>query len=85
MEENRKPGRKAVEKETEKVNPLRNERIYVRFIQQKAGAINDPKHPLSGNKADGTVTRLCVPVLRSGAYKNVLTDSEKDFLEEATQ
>jgi hypothetical protein len=64
------------------VNPLRNERIYVRFVAKDNGL---PKgHVLSGGKADGAFTSLCVPVLRStGSYKNVLTNEEKDFLEEA--
>lgn len=65
-----------------KTNPLRNEKIYVRFVARENGL---PKgHVLSGGKADGSVTSLCVPVLRStGSLKNVLTNDEKDFLEEA--
>ena len=65
-----------------KANPLRNEKIYVRFVARENGL---PKgHVLSGGKADGSVTSLCVPVLRStGSLKNVLTNEEKDFLEEA--
>lgn len=65
-----------------KVNPLRNERIYVRFVPKDNGL---PKnHVCSGGKVDGAGTSFCVPVLRStGQYKNVLTNEEKDFLEEA--
>lgn len=65
-----------------KTNPLHNERIYVRFIMRDNGL---PKgHILSGGKADGAVTSLCVPILRStGTFKNVLTNDEKDFLENA--
>ncbi len=65
-----------------KANPLRNEKIYVRFVARENGL---PKgHVLSGGKADGAITSLCVPLLRStGSYKNVLTNEEKDFLEEA--
>lgn len=65
-----------------RVNPLRSEKVYVRFVAREDGL---PKgHVLSGGKADGAMTSLCVPVLRStGSYKNVLTNDEKDFLEEA--
>lgn len=68
--------------EAVKTNPLRKERIYVRFVAKNDGL---PKgHVLSGGKADGATTRLCVPILRStGSYKNILTNDEKDFLEEA--
>lgn len=65
-----------------KVNPLRNEKIYVRFVPKVNGL--DKRHVLSGGKADGSFVSLCVPVLRStGNYKNILTNSEKEFLEEA--
>lgn len=68
--------------EVVKVNPLRNEKIYVRFVAKENGL---PKgHVLYGGKADGAVTTVCVPILRStGSLKNVLTGDEKDFLEEA--
>lgn len=64
------------------INPLRKERIYVRFVPKEDGL---PKgHVLSGGKAEGAITSLCVPVLRStGSYKNVLTNDEKDYLESA--
>jgi hypothetical protein len=32
---------------------------------------------------DGSTITLCVPMLRSGKYKNVLTDAEKTYLEDA--
>lgn len=65
-----------------KTNPLRNEKVYLRFVP-KADSL--PKgHVLSGGKADGTFMNLCVPILRStGNYKNVLTKSEMEFLENA--
>lgn len=71
--------------ETVKTNPLRNERIYVRFVPHENGyAGSNKRHVLYGNKAEGTFVTLCVPILRStGAYKNILTNDEKDFLEEA--
>lgn len=83
MEDKIKNRKKNDEVMTEmKVNPLRNEKVYVRFVAKEDGL---PKsHVLSGGKADGAVTSLCVPIVAStGAYKNVLTNDEKDYLEEA--
>ena len=71
-----------VEMEAVKVNPLRKERIYVRFVPTKF--LDLPKnHPAWGGMMDGATDKICVPVLRStGKYKNVLTNEEKDYLEE---
>ena len=68
-----------------KVNPLRNEEVMVRFVPRKMGNEMDQKgHVMEGGLADGAGITLCVPVLRStGKYKNVLTNDEKDYLEEA--
>ena len=68
--------------ENVKVNPLRNETIYVRFVPKDVGL--EKKHVNWGGKSDGAFVSLCVPLLRStGNYKNILTNDEKDFLEEA--
>ena len=65
-----------------KVNPLRNERIYVRWVPKDNGL--EKSHVAYGSHVDGAYSVFVVPVLRStGKYKNVLTDAEKDFLEEA--
>lgn len=64
------------------VNVLRNERVIVRHIPKESGMITDPRHILYGGMADSAVRVFVVPRLRSGAYVNVLTDAEKDFLEE---
>ena len=63
-----------------KVNPLKNERVYVRWIPKDNGLPN--RHVASGGKVDGAYVTFVVPVLRSGQYKNILTDSEKEYLEE---
>ena len=65
-----------------KVNPLRNEKVYVRFVPKDNGL---PKnHVCSGGRVDGASDYFVVPVLRStNQYKNILTNAEKDFLEEA--
>lgn len=80
MEEKTAKSKKETASE-EMVNPLRKEKVYVRFIPHKDNGL--PKdHVLSGAKADGAYDTFVVPVLRStGKYKNVLTNSEKDYLE----
>ena len=65
----------------ETISCLSNKRVEVRFVP-KPGRITDPKHVLYGGMAETAVRTYTVPMLRSGAYVNVLTDSEKDFLEE---
>lgn len=70
---------------TAKVNPLKNEMVFVRFVPQKTGYGELSKgHALYGGLADGAVVTLCIPIVPStGAYKNILTNAEKDYLEEA--
>ena len=67
--------------EKEYISCLRNMKVEVRFIP-KIGRITDPKHVLYGGMAEDATRTYTVPMLRSGAYVNVLTDSEKEFLED---
>lgn len=85
MGEQTAKSRKAKEDVVEvKINPLRNERIFVRFVPQISPfAGNNPHHAASGGLMDGSGVTFCVPILRSGQYKNILTNDEKEFLEEA--
>ena len=86
MEEQAKNKKKNLkEAEDIKVNPLRNEKIYVRFVPHEGGlAGTDHKHPLYGGRANGTKTVIRLPILDStGKYKNALTKDEKAFLERA--
>lgn len=65
------------------VNPLRNERIIVKYLPKSQGIWgNDPRHVLAGGLAENASITLVVPRLTSGLYVNVLTDSEKTFLED---
>lgn len=74
MEENNTAGVKSC---------LRNERVVVRFVPKEGGMITNPKHILYGGMAEGAVRYFTVPVLQStGAFKNVLTDAEKEYLEQ---
>lgn len=62
---------------------LRNERIIIRHVPKEGGLVTNPKHILYGGMAESAVRYFTVPILgSSGAYKNVLTDDEKAFLEE---
>ena len=64
------------------INPLRKEIITVKFIPQQ-GMISDPKHVLYGGLSERSFIHVTVPKLRSGVFVNVLTDSEKEYLEAA--
>lgn len=64
------------------VNPLRNEKVIVRFIPRDNDNITDRKHVAFGGMMDNAVRGFTVPMLNNGVYKNVLTDNEKAFLED---
>lgn len=81
------PATKETEKNSVKspetiVNCLRNERIIIRHIPKESGMITNPKHILFGGMAENAVRTFVVPRLSSGMFVNILTDSEKTFLEE---
>lgn len=63
------------------INCLRNERVIVRHIPKTSNMITNPKHILYGGMAENATKTFTVPRLSSGMYVNVLTDSEKTFLE----
>lgn len=67
--------------EKKSINCLRNEKITVRFIKKQRGTVEDPRSPLYGGMAETSTRILAVPIQRSGAYVNVLTNDEKEFLE----
>ena len=62
------------------ISCLRNEVITVQYIKKDNGVITNPKHVLYGGLAETAIITLTVPKLTSGAFKNVLTNSEKAFL-----
>lgn len=64
------------------VSCLRNERVIVRHIPKERGMVTNPKHILFGGMAENASRTFVVPRLSSGMFVNVLTDSEKAFLEE---
>lgn len=66
----------------EPVNPLRNEKIIVRFIPKENDSVVDRKHVAFGGMMETAVRGFTVPMLNNGVYKNVLTDNEKTYLED---
>ena len=70
------------ESESDVINCLRNERIIDKHVPKRTGMITNEKHILFGGMAEGAVRVFVVPKLSSGMYVNVLTDSEKSYLEE---
>lgn len=68
----------------EPVNCLKNERIIVRFVPSPTAMVQRKGHILSGGMAETATRSFVVPRLsKTGMFKNVLTDSEKTFLEKA--
>ena len=66
----------------ELINCLTDEKVMVRFLsKENALAGNNPKHVLYGGMAETSTRTYVVPQLRSGQLMDVLTTSEKDFLE----
>lgn len=64
------------------ISCLRNEKVIVRHIPKETGMVTDPRHILYGGLAENAKRTFVVPLLRNGAFVNILTDSEKEFLEE---
>lgn len=81
MSQRGKASNKNQPKEKVLINCLRDEKVIVRYILKIDGKITDPKHALYGHMAETAIKCFSVPRLASGVYKNVLTNSEKDFLE----
>ena len=71
------------EKTNNLINCLRNEKIIVKHINKQTGNIRDPKHVLYGGMSENAKKVYTVPLLKSGAFCDVLTRDEKDYLEYA--
>ena len=59
----------------EAINPLRNERVIVRFVPKENDNILDKKHVAFGGMMDNAVRGFTVPMLSNGTFKNILTDN----------
>jgi len=76
--------KKTEEKEEEElICPLKNETIIVHHVARESALVHNPKHINYGGMAEGAARWLTVPRLRSGQYADVLTKSEKAYLEDA--
>ena len=80
-QEDSKSYKKETKEEKPLINCLRNARVIVRFIKKPTGLVTNPKHVLYGGMAETAVRSFVVPKLSSGMFVNILTDSEKDYLE----
>lgn len=79
-----KPARETNTDITEPVSCLRNEKVIVRFIPRPSTMVQNPKHVLYGGMAENAIRAFVVPRYSStGMFVNVLTKSEKNFLERA--
>jgi hypothetical protein len=62
---------------------LTNQKVIVKFYRRKKGNITDnPKHVANGGMLETSFKELVPPMLRNGQMKNILNDSEKEFLED---
>ena len=77
-----KKSRVSTEETPSFVNCLRNERIIVRHVPKETGMVSNPKHVLYGGMSEAATRTFVVPRLSSGMFVNVLTDKEKEYLEE---
>ena len=77
------PTRSKIKKteEPKLISCLKNERVTIKFVPREGGLVTDPKHILYGGLGVNSKRRFVVPVLPSGTYVNILTNSEKDYLE----
>jgi len=64
------------------ISCLRNEKVIVKYAVKPNSNITDPKHALYGGMAETASRVFTVQMLRNGNLTNVLTDDEKDFLED---
>lgn len=70
--------------ETKSKFKLPNEKVTVRFIPRKKGmAANvSEDHVISGGMLNGSIRKFPAPVQRNGKISNVLTNEEKEYLED---
>jgi len=76
---------KRQQQETAEVNPLRKEKVIVKFVPHKGGPWgDDPKHALYGGMAEDVTMDFVVPMnAATGAFVDVLGKEERGFIEEA--
>jgi hypothetical protein len=60
---------------------LPNEEIEVRYIKRATDMIKDPRHVAYGGLLEGSTKTYPIRMLRNGNYANILTNEEKEYLE----
>lgn len=73
---------RAQKAEEELISCLSNKRVFVRLVPKQSGMFTNPKHEYAGGMAPNSTRIFTVPINRKGVFVNVLTNSEKAFLEE---
>lgn len=67
---------------------LPNEVIIVKYIKRKKGMASGSHitddHVISGGMLEGSIRKFQAPLLKNGSIANVLTNEEKNYLEQAT-
>lgn len=65
------------------VSCLRNEIVIVRKLPKKTGLVRDSNHIMGDGMHENAFRTYCVPKLeKRNTFVNVLTDAEKEFLED---
>ncbi len=67
----------------EKGFELPNEKVTIKFIKRRKGLASDvdDSHVISGGMIEGATRKYCVPLMKNGGLKNVLTKEEKEYFE----
>lgn len=74
--------REKVLSEEPMISCLRDEKVIVRFIGKKRGIVNNPDNPFFGGMGETCRREYVVPKTSTDNFVNVLTNSEKKFLED---
>lgn len=70
--------------ENRTMNCLRNEKVIVRKLPKRTNLVQDSNHIMGDGMHENAFRTYCVPKLqKSNVFVNVLTNEEKDCLEEA--
>lgn len=65
---------------------LPNKTVLVKYIKRKKGMASNvgEEHVISGGMLSGSIKKYYAPLLRNGSISNVLTNDEKEYLEQLT-
>lgn len=77
-----KQNKRQLQSDEDLVSCLKQETVIVRRVPKSSGMFINPKHVFYGGMAENAIRVFTVPLLDNGGYVNVLTDSEKAYLEE---